>query len=356
MGSCSTNNPNTFKIVGNVYGLNSRDLIYAKVENGKPVYLDTIRVSSENFNYTTANINQGDFRFLIPIYNQKKFIKLFIDNSNIRVEGYIDSIANLEITGSVSHTLFENLMKDYSLIEKKSKVISLELQLSEMEGDEIKSKKLEDDLYNNESNKSKLFLNFAKEHPQNDLSAWVLYQIVYFNDYNTLKSVYDKFSEKVKISSFAKDLDFVLKEMSKTAIGSKAPEFVLPNTKKEMISLKSYLGKYVLLKFWSPLCYYCREENPSTVKIYNKYKGSEFEIIGINIEEEHDEELWKLVIAEDKLSFPQLLDTIGIADAYKVNNTPYNILLDREGKILAKNLHGDDLEAKLIELFNKGNL
>lgn len=349
--SCSTDNAREFNIEGNVYGLKSRDLIYAKVVNGAPVYLDTISVSSENFNFDTENLNQEDFRFLIPIYDQKKFIKIFIDNSDIQVSGNIDSIQGIKITGSKSHSLFDGLMKDYGLIEKESKVINLQLQLALMDNDTIESQELETELFDSEKRKSALFLDFSKEHPNSDLSAWALLQILAYSDYNTLKKIAENFTDKVKASSFYTDLDFILTEMAKTAIGADAPQFSLPKINGEQVKLSSYKGKVVLLDFWSPLCEYCRLSNPKMEKLHQKYKEKGLVVIGVNSAPEDGLDIWKLVVEQDKLTYLQLIDSLGVADDYKVSSTPYTILIDENQKIIGKNIHDIELEEALRELF-----
>ncbi|MEN8137100.1 MAG: TlpA disulfide reductase family protein [Bacteroidota bacterium] len=351
--SCQGDAPDTFLIEGSIDGLNSRDLIYAKIKNGKPVYLDTINVSSNQFVYKASELKQEDFRFLVPIYDQKKFIKIFLDNSDIYLNGNIDSLKDVKIIGSESHDLFARLMSDYALIEKESQVINLEYQLAVLDNDSVGYIKLEEDLFANESRKSSLFLDFANKHPDSDLSAWALYQITAYDDYNTLKSSYDKLSEKVKLSLFSKNLELVLNEMAKTAIGAQAPGFILPDINGENVTLEDFKGKFVLLNFWSPMCSYCRRENPKVAELYNSYREFEFEILGINMEDEFDQEIWELVVKEDKLLFTQLLDTIGTADIFKVPNTPYNILLDKDGRIIAKDLHDERLELKLKEIFLK---
>ena len=348
--SCTGNPGQAFNVKGDINNLGSNDLIYAKIVNGKPYYLDTINVENGKFNFNISDLNQDDFRFFIPINNKSKFIKVFVDNSDINISGDIDSLENIKISGSESHNLFEGLMNDYSTIDKQSRVLSLELRLANMEEDVDAISSLEEKFYASESEKPKLFIDFAKTHSNSNLSPWALYQISSYSDFNILKPIYDKFSEKVKQSYFSEDLKFILDEMSKTAIGAKAPEFTLPNTEGDNTSLSSFKGKLVLLDFWSPMCFYCRQENPHIVKLYEKYKGKDFEIIGINVEGKQDLDIWKLVIEEDKLIYPQLLDSIGIADVYKVKNTPYNVLIDANGIIVAKDLHEEALDNKLEEL------
>ena len=348
MMSCSTDN--AFNINGEISNLNS-DLLYAKIENERPVTLDTIKVVDGKFDFSTAKLVEDNFRFLIPISNQQTFIKIFIDNSDIHLKGSSDSLSFVSITGSVNHTLYENLMKEYEAIDTETQRINFEIQMARMDEDGVSLTNLEEKLYANEDKKPKLFIDFAKSNPNSNVSSWALLQIVSFAEYNQIAPVYDLFSEKVKTSTYSNILKTILDELGKTAIGVEAPEFSLPNAKGENISLADFKGKIVLIDFWSPTCVYCRLENPHVVSLYNTYKSKGFEVIGVNVDGNKDLDIWELVIEEDKLDWTQLLDNIGVADVYKVNNTPYNILIDADGVIIAKDLHQEDLDKKLAELF-----
>ena len=348
MMSCSAET--TFKINGKISNLDS-DLLYAKIENGRPINLDTIKVIDGKFNFEAQDLLEDDFRFLIPITNQHTFIKIFIDNSDIQLRGNADSLSFVAITGSVTHTLFENLMKEYEEIDTETQLLVLEIQMAKNDEDGVSVTNLEDKLYTNEDKKPQLFINFAKSHPESNVSAWALLQIVSFAEYNQLSPVYNLFSDKVKASTYSKTLKTILDDLGKTAIGVKAPEFSLPDADGNKISLASFKGKVVLIDFWSPMCVYCRLENPQMVELYKNYKDKGFEIIGINVEGNEDLDIWELVIEEDKLTWTQLLDNVGVADVFKVKNTPYNVLVDADGVIVTKDIHQEDLDKKLEELF-----
>ena len=348
MMSCNTDT--AFNINGEIPNLNS-DLLYAKIENERPVTLDTIAVVDGEFSFETQDLLEDDFRFLIPISNQQTFIKIFIDNSDINIKGKADSLGFVSIIGSVNHTLYKNLMEEYEAIDTETQLISFEIQMAKMDEDGVSLTNLEEKLYSNEDKKPKLFIDFAKSHPESNVSSWALLQIVSFAEYNQLAPVYESLSDKIKLSTYSKTLKTILDDLGKTAIGVKAPEFTLPDANGKEVSLSDFKGKIVLIDFWSPMCVYCRLENPHVVELYKEYKGKGFEIVGINVEGSEDLDIWELVIEEDKLEWAQLLDNVGVADVYKVNNTPYNVLVDADGVIIAKDLHQKDLDKKLEELF-----
>ncbi|MFT5997816.1 MAG: peroxiredoxin [Neolewinella sp.] len=138
------------------------------------------------------------------------------------------------------------------------------------------------------------------------------------------------------------------------AAGGEAPLFAGPNPEGETISLKSLRGKVVLLDFWASWCGPCRRENPNVVKLYNKYKEKGFEILGVSLDKTKDR--WVKAIADDKLTWLHISDLKGwqseYGRLYGVSSIPQTVLLDEEGKIIARNLRGAALEQKLADIFS----
>nr|WP_255516170.1 TlpA disulfide reductase family protein [Flammeovirga sp. EKP202] len=135
-------------------------------------------------------------------------------------------------------------------------------------------------------------------------------------------------------------------------VGSEAMPIALASPKGETIALESFRGKYVMIDFWASWCRPCRMENPNVLKAYSKYKEKGFEVYGVSID--RDAEAWKKAIEQDHISWAQVLDEDGsVATQYGVEGIPFTLLLDKEGKIIAKNLRGDALEKKLEELLGK---
>ena len=137
------------------------------------------------------------------------------------------------------------------------------------------------------------------------------------------------------------------------AIGAEAPGFAGQSPDGETITLESLRGKVVLIDFWASWCGPCRKENPNVVRVYDEYKDKGFEILGVSLDNKKDR--WVKAIADDNLTWPQISDLQGwrsaVARQYGVSSIPQTVLLDAEGRILARNLRGAALEQKLAEVF-----
>ena len=135
-----------------------------------------------------------------------------------------------------------------------------------------------------------------------------------------------------------------------------APEFSMPDSSGKLISLSSFKGKYVLIDFWASWCGPCRKENPNLVKQFEKYKASNFTILGVSLDRPGGKNLWLKAIHSDGLTWSQVTELNGFdnraALLYGIKIIPQNFLIDPSGKIIAKDLSGDDLDKKLAELFS----
>lgn len=134
--------------------------------------------------------------------------------------------------------------------------------------------------------------------------------------------------------------------------GKPAPDFKLPTPEGDSISLSDYRGKYVLVDFWASWCGPCRQENPNIVKMYNRFKDKNFEILGVSLDKERAG--WVKAIADDQLTWKQVSDLkfwdSMVTGLYAIQSIPATLLVDPDGNIVARNLRGPELEEKIASL------
>ncbi len=155
-------------------------------------------------------------------------------------------------------------------------------------------------------------------------------------------------------SGYVTDLKLRVESATRLAIGSVAPDFELKSHKGEKLKLSSTRGKVVLLDFWASWCRPCRIENPNVVRLYDQYKAKGFDVFSVSLDK--DMQRWVDAIQQDNLKWKNHGSSLmywqePVAKLYEVSSIPQTFLLDRDGKIIGRNLRGEALEQKLKEIF-----
>ncbi|HEX8350984.1 MAG TPA: TlpA disulfide reductase family protein, partial [Hymenobacter sp.] len=183
----------------------------------------------------------------------------------------------------------------------------------------------------------------VRQNPNSVVSAFVVGNLLNPDEeFPFADSMATQFRKSLPDSRYTKALAAKLDPLRATAVGVVAPEISLAAPDGKAVALSSLRGKYVLVDFWASWCGPCRQENPNVVRMYNKYKDKGFAIYSVSFDQ--DRAKWLKAIANDKLTWTQVSDLKGWESAagqtYGVKAIPQTVLLDPQGRIIAKNLRG----------------
>jgi len=194
---------------------------------------------------------------------------------------------------------------------------------------------------------------FAQNHPESPANLYYLNRLDIDKDLPTFIKVDDALYRQYPENSYVKELNYTVDSKRYIQPGMPAPDISLPDPEGRIATLSSLKGHVVLVDFWASWCGPCRKENPNVVRMYRKYHDKGFEVFGVSLDT--DRNGWLRAIKNDSLLWTQVSDmkkwNSEAAKTYAVRAIPFSVLLDREGRIMAINLRGSDLAAKLQEIF-----
>lgn len=316
------NNEFTFTVPENndfIYiDINNEDKSQIKLYNVKGITSIYYNSENQNLHITGTSVNEGLYQYQAYLKPFEKKLQVLIDNPpNIPVP---------QQASAEEQVIYKNHMKNVADARKS---------LEQAKFDFIKN--------NKENDYAKLLI---EERLQKDF---------YEKDWEVLKRFYKELDKSSQQSERGRKLNSFLKDHETIQIGFKVNDFKIPDVNNKEHSLYKNLGKYTILDFWSSSCGPCRKENPHLVKIYDKYKRSGLNIVGISLDV-HKEQ-WINAITKDGLTWLQLSNlkhtNDPIAALYKITAIPRMFILDHKGTIIARDLYGEELDKKLEELFKE---
>ena len=280
----------------------------------------------------------------------------FVDNTTISITAEIDSLAKASIKGGPTQDDYKTWLQMQYKYGETRKGLIMQYNEKGRNQDQAGAQKIMDTAMVLERAYEKDIVKFIKAHPKSNIGGYAIWSVTFdWPKIDEYDEMYNALSEQVKKGKFGILADDKIASIKGITIGYKAIGFTLPDVNGKNVSLSSYKGKYVLVDFWASWCGPCRGENPAVVAAYQKYKDKGFDILGVSLDQ--NKEKWLQAIEKDNLTWTHVSDLKGwqneVAKKYGVSSIPFNVLVDKDGKVLAKGLRGAALEAKLAEIFDK---
>jgi peroxiredoxin len=200
--------------------------------------------------------------------------------------------------------------------------------------------------------------HYIRDHPDSLRSVFLLYEIDWsFKSTDEFWTYINLIDPSLHSNDYYVRLCKTVRQAEEVQIGKTAPDFILNDAKGYPRKLSEAYGNstYLLLDFWASNCSPCRHENPLIRKAYNEFQSKGFDVFGVSTDTQ--EELWLKAIEEDSLTWTNVcsFENWGdseVVEVFALSQTSQNFLLDRTGKIIAKDLRGGALGAMLAELLN----
>lgn len=316
---------------------------------------DSAKINKGKFTFNLKSVDPNMYWFTLSndINAQPNYI-FFADNAPIKVRLLADSLPFSSIQAGQS----QNDYVDYRLIISNFITIQQKMQTdfnqAVQNGDMNTQNAIRTEYQNLNQKYIEGLKSFIRTHPKSAVAGYVIYSD--FNNPNIpLKEVEEALSyidKSVAETKFIKLANKRIDLIRGTTVGYTANNFSQTSTDGKKVSLSDFKGKYVLIDFWASWCRPCRMENPNVVAAYNRFKNKGFTVLGVSMDSNRDP--WLAAIQQDNLTWTHVSDLKGwgneVGKLYGVTGIPQNYLIDKEGKIVAKDLRGPALDEKLAEI------
>lgn len=288
----------------------------------------------------------------IAFSSKRDMAALFLQGGKIKVSS-VDSFSNIKVSGSKAHEEYVKLTKMEEPFDKRMEPLIEQYTAYGKAKDKVNQSKVEEQIDAiDDEKREKVYGEYAKNNMSSPIALYALKEYAGWSiDADKVEPLFNALPAGVQQYPSAVEFKENIDIAKKTGIGKMAMDFSQNDTLGNPVKLSSFKGHYVLVDFWASWCGPCRAENPNVVKVYNKYKDKNFSILSVSLDRPGQKERWLKAIHDDGLAWTHVSDLKfwdnDVAKLYGIKAIPQNLLLDPDGKIIAKNLRGDDLEQKV---------
>jgi len=357
---CNEKPANSYTLSGEAQGFKNGTQIYLYEvnNNNQPSIKDTLRVTDNTFSSSYPIKEKTVLSYLI-VEGTRSNILFFSKDQDLNVTIYKDSISSSFINGGEENDLYARFQKKTKSFETKKRDLNKAFNIAQKSSEETNTiQKLRQESITLTAEEKTFRRNFVKENSNTTFGTMLLSEMFNQEDLNTteVSEILKNMDANLLESNTIKRLKNSIEAKKKASVGGTAPDFEAPTPTGETLALKDVLGEYTIIDFWASWCKPCRIENPNVVNVYKKYHSKGLNIISVSLDRPGQKDRWIKAIETDNMNWHHVSNLKfwqePIARQYNVRSIPATFLLDKNGKIIDKNLRGSALETKIAALLD----
>ena len=331
-------------------------VILEKQDDAENVAVDTAVIENGKFKFEGKIAEPAIYSLVLEGTQARSFV--ILENGKINIEINKDSMHLTKQSGTYNNDQLSEYNALGMKIQKKLKQFETangeKMMMAQQSQDTATINDLRDKYSNIQTEMEQSTLKYVADHPKAYVSLLLVEGMLSNpnSDAAKTKSLYNGLDSSLKNSAKGKKVAALMETSVGVAVGAPAPDFSAPNPEGKMVSLRESLGKVTIIDFWASWCGPCRQANPSLVALYKEFHDQGLNIVGVSLDKTADK--WKEGIAADGLPWVHISNLKfwdePIAATYNVKSIPNMFVLDANGIVVAKDLHGAELRAKVASL------
>ncbi len=292
----------------------------------------------------------------LSVLGQRQKTIIFVENTKMNVVGNADSLNRIKVSGSATHDEYQKLKDEIIKAQQEYTSVYMDARDAIASGDTVKGKDLLQKVNDMYEKSTLIPEEFVKNNPSSYVDPGILVEIQEGKEADELDALFSGLDPKIQEVPSMVELKKRIEMLKAVAVGQIAPDFTQNDPDGNPVKFSDVYSKneVTLLDFWASWCQPCRAENPNVVAVFNDYKGKGFGVFGVSLD--MDKDSWLKAIDTDKLHWTQVSDLSywnnPVAQKYAVNAIPSNLLVDKNGRIIAKDKRDDELRETVAKILD----